>query len=237
MIIMLDLGISIHKYFKKAIFFGVWIMQPIVHFLLSIVAGSGVGLHLDNKRQKAFLIFILALATCAIDLDHLLPGYNETGIAIFHNVFVFILLPAELFLIFFIFERQKSTSIGQRSCLIMSVMFLGAMLTDGISETGMHLFYPLRTEMYSFLNMQATVDPTVFSLTSGQIILIFWGIVIIGANLLESLIYKDVEGQNTPADQQKEKSTRRSWLPVMIGGIPLTRLSTSRISAKNKNRE
>ena len=58
-------------------------MQPIAHFLLSIVAGLGVGLHLDSRRQKAYLIFFLALITCAIDIDHLLPGYNESGIAIF----------------------------------------------------------------------------------------------------------------------------------------------------------
>jgi hypothetical protein len=212
-------------------------MQPIVHFLLSIVAGLGVGLHLDNRRQKALIIFILALATCAIDLDHLLPGYHENGIAIFHNVFVFILLPAELFLLFFIFERQKSTTIGQRSSLIMSVMFLGAMLTDGISETGMPLFYPLRTEMYGFINMQTSMDPTVFSLTSGQVILIFWGMIIVGANLLESLIYKDVEGRNIPIKEPKQSSPRRSWLPVIMGGMSIIRFSFFGASASYKKKD
>jgi hypothetical protein len=200
-------------------------MQPIVHFLLSIVAGLGIGLHLDNKKDKVMLIFLLALITCAIDADHLLPGYSETGLAIFHNIFVFILLPAELFLVFFILERQKSTSIKQRSALILSVMFMGAMLTDGISESGMPLFYPLRTEMFGFINMRTELDATVFSLTSGQVILILWGCVIAGANLLETLIFNDVEGRSTYLKKSKAKHARKSWLPVIISGIPIIGLA------------
>lgn len=213
-------------------------MQPIVHFLLSIAAGLGIGLHLNNKKDKAILIFFLALITCAIDADHLLPGYSETGIAIFHNIFVFILLPAELFLVFFILERQKSTSIKQRSALIMSVMFLGAMLTDGISESGMPLFYPLRTEMFGFINMQTELNPIVFSLTSGQVILILWGCVIAGANLLETLIYNDVEGRCSYSKESKDKSARKSWLPVIISGIPIIGLANfNRSDRKSKNKK
>lgn len=201
-------------------------MQPIVHFLLSAVAGFGVGIHLENTKKKFLLILLFALSVVAIDLDHLLPIYSESGIAIFHNVFVFILLPAELFLMFFIFERQKGTTIRQRSCLILSVMFIGAMLTDGISESGMTLFYPLNTQIYGFVNMQTTVEPTIFSLTSSQVILILWGMVIIGANLLETVIYNDVEGRSTVSDSKivKAKKTRKSWLGVIISGIPIIKL-------------
>jgi hypothetical protein len=205
-------------------------MQPIAHLLLSIVAGLGVGLHLDNRRQKAFIIIFLAIITCAIDIDHLLPGYNETGIAIFHNVFVFILIPAFLYFTFFILERQKSTSLKQRSCLILVVMFLGAMFTDGITDSGMPLFYPIRSEMFGFINMETTLDATLFSLSSAHVILIIWGIAIAGANLLESLIYNDVEGQNIQSPQSKVGKTaskRKSWLPVIIGGFPLIGFSSS----------
>jgi hypothetical protein len=206
-------------------------MQPIAHFLLSIVAGLGVGLHLDSRRQKAYLIVFLALITCAIDIDHLLPGYHESGIAIFHNVFVFILAPAFLYFMFYIMERGKSSSIKQRSTLLLVVMFLGAMFTDGISESGMPLFFPLRPEMYTFINMETTVDPTVFALSSSQMILIMWGIAIAGANLLETLIYNDVEGSSPKRAGSKEKKLdhkRRSWLPVIIGGLPLIGFSFGR---------
>jgi hypothetical protein len=201
-------------------------MQPIVHFLLSAVAGFGVGIHLKNTKKKFLLIFLFALATVAIDLDHLLPIYSENGIAIFHNIFVFILLPAEIFLIFFIYERQKGTTIRQRSCLILSVMFIGAMLTDGISESGMTLFYPLNTQIYGFINMQTTVDPTVFSLTTGQVILILWGMVIMGANILETVIYNDVEGRKVESNSKNidTKKTRKSWLGVIISGMPIIKL-------------
>jgi hypothetical protein len=206
-------------------------MQPIVHFLLSIVAGLGVGLHLESRRQKAYLIIFLALITCAIDLDHLLPGYHESGIAIFHNVFVFILIPAFLYFSFSIMERGKSTSLRQRSALLLVVMFIGAMFTDGISESGMPLFYPLRLEMYTFINMGATVDPTVFALSSSQIILIMWGAAIAGANLLETLIYNEVEGrapQRSGSEKKEIGHKRRSWLPVIIGGFPLIGFSFRR---------
>jgi hypothetical protein len=201
-------------------------MQPVVHFLLSAVAGFGVGIHLENTKKKFLLIFLFALAAAAIDLDHLLPIYSESGIAIFHNIFVFILLPAELFLIFFIYERQKGTTIRQRSCLILSVMFIGAMLTDGISESGMTLFYPLNTQIYGFVNMQTAVEPTIFSLTSGQVILILWGMAIVGANLLETVIYNDVEGRKVPSNSKvtKAKKTKKSWLGVIISGMPMIKL-------------
>jgi hypothetical protein len=201
-------------------------MQPIVHFLLFIVAGFGVGIHIMNTKKKILLILILALSATAIDIDHLLPIYQETGIAIFHNVFVFILLPAELFLLFFIMERKKTTSIGQRSSLIMTVMFIGAMLTDGISESGMPLFYPLRSEMFAFINFETNLDPAVFALTSGQVIMILWGTIIVGANLLENLIYNDVEGRKLTFESKpkRQKESRKSWLPVVISGMPVINL-------------
>lgn len=209
-------------------------MQPIVHFLLSAIAGFGVGIHLENTKKKFLLIFLFALAATAIDLDHLLPVYGESGIAIFHNVFVFILLPAELFLIFYIYERQKGTTIRQRSCLILSVMFIGAMLTDGISESGMTLFYPLNTQIYGFVNMQTTIEPVIFSLTSGQVILVLWGIAILGANLLETVIYNDVEGQGIVRDSKsaKDKKAKKSWLGVVIGGMPMIKLPSESDSNK-----
>ncbi len=206
-------------------------MQPIAHFLLSIVAGLVVGLHLDSRRQKACIIVLLALVTCAIDIDHLLPGYNESGIAIFHNVFVFVLVPASLYFMFSIMERGKSTSIKQRSTLLLVVMFLGAMFTDGISESGMPLFFPLRPEMYTFINMETAVDPTLFALSSSQVILVMWGIAIAGAKLLETLIYNDVEDRCPKiagSGEKKMDQKRRSWLPVIIGGLPLIGFSFRR---------
>jgi hypothetical protein len=197
-------------------------MQPIVHFLLSLVAGFGVGLHLGKRSRKYTLIFLLALATCTIDMDHLLPVYHEAGIAIFHNFFVFILLPAVLFFIFFLYERTKDTSLGQRSFLVLSVMFLGAMLTDGISESGMTLFYPMNSQTYVFIDLGISLNSAFLTLTSGQVMLIIWGAIILGANFLETLIYNDVEGRVLLSDSTEKMKIRKKikkWLPYVSGGI------------------
>lgn len=168
-------------------------MQPVVHFLLSIVAGLGVGLHYDNRYKKYLLIFLLALATTCIDLDHLLPIYKGTGIKVLHNFFIFIVLPSLLFLVFYLYERERESSLRQRACLLLSVMFLGHMLLDGISGT-MPFFYPFRMDMFTFNNMGITLHPSFFTLTTGQVIIIVWGVVILGANILETIIHKDAEG-------------------------------------------
>ncbi|UCG70882.1 MAG: hypothetical protein JSV09_07765 [Thermoplasmata archaeon] len=202
-------------------------MQPIVHFLLSMVAGLGVGLHLENKNRKYLLIFLLAFAATCIDLDHLLPMYKENGIKVLHNFFVFIMLPSILFLVFYLYESENKSSRGQRACLLLSVMFLGHMFQDGISGT-MPFFYPLRSEIFTMSSISITLDPTLFTLTSGQVIIIIWGAVILGANILETLIYNDVEGNkmyHLGLDRPKARNNkRRSRVFMGIGGIVFIKL-------------
>jgi hypothetical protein len=185
-------------------------MQTIIHFLLSIVAGLGVGLHLENKVKKYILISLLALSTACIDLDHILPMYSQNGVKIFHNFFVFLLIPAILFFAFYFYENKKGSSIGQRACLVLSVMFVGHMFLDGVSGT-MPFFFPVNSKMFTISNIGFTINPTFFTLTSLHVILIVWGIAIIGANFLETLIYNDVEGSETliPDLSQKTRIKRR----------------------------
>lgn len=179
-------------------------MQPIVHFLLSIVAGLGVGMHLENKIKKNSMILFLALACTCIDIDHLFPIYQNSGIKIFHNVFVFIVIPIILFLIFYFYEHKKNSSIGQRACILLAVMFLGHMFLDGISGS-MPFFYPLRPERYTIINIGVTINPSFFKITSLEMIMIIWGGIILCANLLETLIYNDVEGKVSSIQFSDEK--------------------------------
>jgi hypothetical protein len=202
----------------KSIDSGVEEMQPIVHFLLSLVAGLGVGLHLENKAKKYLLISLLALSTACIDLDHILPIYQETGVKIFHNFFVFVLIPSALFFTFYVKENKKSSTIGQRACMLLSVMFLGHMFLDGASGT-MPFFYPFRSEMFTMSNIGITIEPTLFTLTSLQVVLILWGAVIIGANLLENIIYRDVEGSelfDLDLNNKPQNKERKSLLPSAL---------------------
>ncbi len=199
-------------------------MQPIEHFFLSLIAGLGVGLHLDNKTRKYLLLILLAFAAASIDLDHILPIYHETGLKIFHNFFVFLVLPFSLFLVFYVYERGKSSTLGQRACLVLSVMFIGHMFLDGVSGT-MPFFYPIRSEMFTMNNMGITVDSAFLTLTSLHVILIIWGVVIIGGNLVETLIHNDVEGSESlnpdfKVHRMPDKG-RKSPLQAFINAFPL----------------
>lgn len=197
-------------------------MQPIVHFLMSIVAGLAVGLHLESKLRKYSLILILAIAATCIDLDHLLPVYHLNDVKALHNVFVFIVLPIALFLIFYVYERGKGSSLGQRACLLLTVMFVGTMFLDGISESGLPLFYPFSSERYAIANMGVTIDATLFTLTSEQMIMIIWGAMILAANLVETLTYNDVEGRKPSGltfwDRTTHTKEKRTLLPAFNSG-------------------
>jgi hypothetical protein len=214
-------------------------MQPVVHFLLSIVAGLGVGLHYDNKHKKYLLIFLLALATTCIDLDHLLPIYKENGIKILHNFFVFIVLPSFLFLVFYVHERERKSSLGQRACLLLSVMFLGHMFLDGISGT-MSFFYPLHPDMFTLNNMGITLHPSFFTLTTGHVVFIIWGVLILGANMLETIIYDDVEECNMKhydiSSSKSPDNGRKSHIFTAVSGIILIKFQNLLRLKESKHR-
>jgi hypothetical protein len=189
--------------------------------MLSLIAGLGVGLHLENKRKKYFLIFLMAgIATC-IDMDHLLPIYQETGVKILHNVFVFIVLPVSIFLALVVYEWGKGSTIKQRSSLLLCVMFLGHMFLDAISDSN-PLFYPFRTDRFTVSNMGIAIDSPILSLTSEQVLLMIWGLVIFGANIVETLTYRDVEQREQSKFDYKSYrnsyKSRKSWVPDIIYG-------------------
>jgi hypothetical protein len=169
-------------------------MQPIAHFLLSVIAGIGVGLHLEGKVKKYLIIMILALLTTAIDLDHLLPIYTQSGIKAFHNIFVFVLFPVFVFMVSAIYERNKLTTSYQRISILLAVMFVGHMCQDGMTG-GLPLFYPMQEERFTVAAIGFTVDPVLFSFTSQQSLLLIWGGIIALANIVEKVIFNNVEGK------------------------------------------
>jgi len=202
-------------------------MQPIVHFISSIVAGLCVGLHLENKIKKYFLILLLAFTTTCIDLDHLLPIYEESGIKILHNMFVLIFFPVGLFLIFNIYEQGKGTSIKQRSCLLLCIMFSGHFFLDAISD-GLPVYYPLYSESFTVGNIGISIDPILFTLTSEQVIIILWGIIIGLANLYETLTYNEIEMKKTFKLKLNGLTSisnkRKKLLPMIVSGITFRKM-------------
>lgn len=207
-------------------------MQSIVHFLMSIVAGLCIGIHIESKLKKGSVILLLSIAATSIDLDHLFPIYHQTGMKVLHNFFVFIIFPVIIFFIFCIYEKGKKSSIGQRVCMLLCINFVGHMFLDSITETGMPLFYPFGSDSYSLRNMQIAIDSPVFSLSSQHIILIFWGVIICLANILETLTYNEVE-KGEPfriwiKDRRIFKRDKKDWLPTVANSISFKSLRIAR---------
>lgn len=190
-------------------------MQPIEHFLLSLIAGIGVGMHLKGRVRKYFVILILALLTTSIDLDHLLPIYDQSGIKAFHNIFVLVLFPVALFMGFMIFENNKGKTSYQRISMLLAVMFVGHMFQDGMTGD-LPLFYPMQEGRFTVAAIGFTVHPVLFSFTSQQSLLLIWGGIIALANIVETVIFNSVEGKE---GVDLEKSYRKSNLrqPSAIG--------------------
>jgi hypothetical protein len=166
-------------------------MNPLIHFLVSVVAGLGIGLH---HKRKYTIIIVLAAFSLFVDLDHFL-GSSQRSIHIFHNVFFFITFPLIIFLIFYLYEvlnRKGSTKL-QRISLLFLVMLVGHMFIDGIDCGAMALYYPLTTSQYVLTDISLSLHPY-FSLTSEQTLLLIFGVIILIANLIETRIYKRHEG-------------------------------------------
>lgn len=207
-------------------------MEPIVHFLLSVIAGLGIGLHMGNKNKKYLMIILMAILATALDLDHLFPGYAEGGLKIFHNIFIFINIPVILLLSLIIWERGKGTTQKQRNALLLCVMFPGHMFTDIISGAGVSLFYPFNTNTVTVGNIGLSVNSPLFSLQAYQVLLIFWGAVIVCANLAETFTYLDVEGRKLPRLEYEGRKTSqgkpRSWLPTFYTQEPYSQKAVFR---------
>ena len=199
-------------------------MQPALHFILSLVAGLGIGLHLEDKAKKYFMIFLMAIITTSVDLDHLLPLYSESNIKVLHNIFIFIFLPVGLLLFFLVYERGSGSSVKQRFSLMLCVMFSGHMFSDVIAGGGVALFYPFSTQTLTVGDIGITIDSLIISLSADQVLFMIWGATILCANLAETFTYNDVEGRKQPEtflkDTQAYKRTKKTWTPWSFN--PLT---------------
>jgi membrane-associated HD superfamily phosphohydrolase len=146
--------------------------------------------------------------------------YQESNIAVFHNIFIFIILPATIFWMFFIYEQRKTKSLGQRVSLLLCVSFIGHMFLDCIQGGTLAFFFPVSSGFSTISNIGITTDSAVFSITSDQMILILWGVIIFGANILETLIYNDIEENEylhqSSSDNRAGLSVTKSKHPALL---------------------
>jgi len=183
-------------------------MNPLIHFLASIVVGIGVGLH---HKRKYTIILVLASLCLFVDLDHLIGGPKADSY-MFHNVFVFITLPLTIFLVCYLYEvvKREGSTKYQRISLVFIVMLVGHMFLDGIDGGAMALYYPLSSNQYVLSDISFEPHPYV-SLSSEQTLLLIWGLIILATNLIETRIYKRHEGFYDDIFTYLEYPKRNRW--------------------------
>lgn len=203
-------------------------MTPIIHFLASIVAGIGIGLH---YKRKYSLILLLAFIALFPDLDHFIPTMGQ-GIKAFHNVYVFFTLPLIIFLICYLYEltRKEGSTKYQRIGLVFFVMLVGHMFLDGIEGGAMTLYFPLSTEQFVLSDISFSPHPY-FALSSAQTLLIIWGAIILATNLIETRIYNRHEGYYENIFKYLEVSRPRLWAMKLKAVILRAFGRSSRIGA------
>ncbi len=160
--------------------------SPLIHIGASIAAGYCIGLH-DNNKYK--VIVSLAFLHEFVDLDHFFDG------VVFHTMFIFIMLPLFILIVTSIFDIgfSKNTT-WTRYALVFFVIMVGHMLLDSANGKPMMLFYPFSTTWYVVSSSVVINHAEVYVYsTTPQTPLIIWGLIILGANLLETFIFYTVD--------------------------------------------
>ena len=117
-------------------------MDALFHFIFPIIAALAARVHIKHPIRNILIAGFLALL---IDLDHFIGvGYDR---ALFHNIFITILIPAVLLYLSFRFKTSKYT----KGFFVLLLIFLSsAMFLDMFTEApGIALFFPLDTTYYS----------------------------------------------------------------------------------------
>jgi membrane-bound metal-dependent hydrolase YbcI (DUF457 family) len=135
-------------------------MDTLFHFIFPIIAALAARLNIKHPVKTILGVSFFALF---IDLDHFIPG--PANRALFHNIFVTLLIPL---LILFLAFHFKLSRYKKGLILLVLIFMTGHLFMDmfsnvygegiGITETkyGVGLFYPLSNAKY-FLNFNIKI--------------------------------------------------------------------------------
>ena len=164
-------------------------MDPLFHFIFSVVVAFALGLH---RKHKAFFVIGVAVAASLIDLDHLISIFynpvNSIYFAPFHNLFFVILFPLILFLISFYKEKGTSSIKWQSFSLILFVLLFGHLLADSFDHP-VFLLFPFSSESFFFPNTALVFSHIYPLITSFGLMSLIYFIVISLVLFVEDFIY------------------------------------------------
>ena len=162
-------------------------MDSLFHFVFPIIAALAARVHIKHPIRN---ILIAAFVALALDLDHFIGVGLER--ALFHNIFITILIPG----IFLVYAFSLKKKYYLKGFAVLLLIFLSShLILDVFTEPGVALFYPIIDNYYAadftisiplYQSQFATEGLLVSSIGMG--ILIFFLIIILPCLVLDEII-------------------------------------------------
>lgn len=122
-------------------------MDTLFHFIFPLIAMMAARIKVKHSIRVSI---ILAAAAALIDVDHF---FGLVARGTFHNIFVTVLFPIVLFLIFF----KKKNKHYMHLSLILLLFLVSHPILDMFTEGGVELFYPFSNQMYDLSKFSLTI--------------------------------------------------------------------------------
>lgn len=148
------------------------------HILISFILALIVNVRL---RHKYWLYLMAAIAiNFFIDGDHFLaPFFNNVGI--FHNMFVFVIIPLAIYGIAFIYGQKKRKGVYPAIALMFFAITLSHLFIDAADGSPIFLQFPLSTTKFIF-NPAISIKTSFFALRTQECALLLLGILALAFN-------------------------------------------------------
>lgn len=146
----------------------------LISFILSII--------INVKLKHKYWLYIAAAIGINgfIDADHFISSLFG-DVSIFHNMFVFVLLPLVLYAVAFVYGRKRRTGVYPSIALLMFAITLSHMYLDVAGGTPIFLEYPLSTTKFIF-NPSLSVNSGFVVIRNQETALILLGLLALAFN-------------------------------------------------------
>lgn len=157
-------------------------MDTLFHFIFPLMAMMAARV---KVKHVITVSIILAAAAASLDLDHF---FGLVPRATFHNIFVTVLFPVILFLIFF----KKKNKTYMHLSLILLLFLVSHPILDMFDEGGVELFYPISDQMYDLtkfsLNIPLPTGEKVYIISTAGVGLTIYFLLILSVIFIDDFL-------------------------------------------------
>ncbi|MCX8173867.1 MAG: winged helix-turn-helix domain-containing protein [Thermoplasmata archaeon] len=169
------------------------------HILISFILALIVNVKLRHK----YWVYITAAIGIngLIDADHLISSFFG-DVNIFHNMFVFVLIPLVVYGLAFLYGQKEGRGIYPAAALMLFTITLSHMYLDVAAGTPIFLQYPLSTTKFIF-NPSITMNSGFVVLRTQETALIILGLLGLAFNRVAAYHMAHTYGEEQGTSTQK----------------------------------